>query len=372
MLRNRSVTKMCFCVLFICLCGGCAQDDPIKIGFVGGLTGRISDLGIDGRDGAKLAVDLINQSGGINGKQVMLVIKDDGQDPETAVRVDQELINEKVVAIIGHMTSSMSMSVLETINAAQMLMISPTTSTDYLTGQDDHFVRVYPSAAYSATLLAEHVFKEMGHKHVLGVYDLSNKAYSESYFLSFKTVFEQLGGTVKGLTFQSSNSLHFMELAERIQEQKSECVFIIASAMDTGMLVQQFPKLGMGPSIVVGEWSVTDDLLKYGAQAVNGIRFFHTFDRHNTNDAYVLFKKNFVAMFGHEPGFAAVHAYDSASALFTALKKNPAPKLLKKTILEIGTFQGLQGELHIDRYGDATQEFFLMTIKDNKFQLMAK
>ncbi|MBW1797231.1 MAG: ABC transporter substrate-binding protein, partial [Deltaproteobacteria bacterium] len=95
---------------------GCENKKPVKVGFVGGLTGRLSYLGTAGRNGVILAVEEINEAGGINGRPVELITRDDGHDPKVAVKVDRELIGEGVVAIIGHMTSSMSMAALPLIN----------------------------------------------------------------------------------------------------------------------------------------------------------------------------------------------------------------------------------------------------------------
>ncbi len=104
---------------------GCEKkENPIKVGFVGGLTGRLSDLGTAGRNGVILAVEEINSRGGINGRPVELITKDDKQDPELSLRVDRELVDEGVAAIIGHMTSVMSMAVLPFINEEKILMIS--------------------------------------------------------------------------------------------------------------------------------------------------------------------------------------------------------------------------------------------------------
>jgi branched-chain amino acid transport system substrate-binding protein len=75
---------------------GCEKKkEPIKVGFVGGLTGRLSDLGSGGRNGVMLAVEEINNAGGISGRPVELITKDDKQDPEVAVKVDKELIDER-------------------------------------------------------------------------------------------------------------------------------------------------------------------------------------------------------------------------------------------------------------------------------------
>ena len=70
----------CACLLL----SSCGEEPALKIGFVGGLTGRVADLGVAGRDAAILAVEEINASGGIDGRKVHLLVKDDKQDAETA------------------------------------------------------------------------------------------------------------------------------------------------------------------------------------------------------------------------------------------------------------------------------------------------
>ncbi len=101
----------------ILLCGlwACTSRQPLKIGFVGGLTGRTSQLGILARNGVELAVEEANRAGGVRGRLLKLLIRDDQNDHATAVRVDRELMDEGVLAIIGHVTSSMAEAALEAI-----------------------------------------------------------------------------------------------------------------------------------------------------------------------------------------------------------------------------------------------------------------
>lgn len=89
---------------------GCEPPEPIRIGFVGGTSGRVADLGIAGRDAVLLAVELRNQSGGVAGRKVKLLIKDDQQSPEVARRAVRDLIEQGVVAIVGPMTSAMAIA----------------------------------------------------------------------------------------------------------------------------------------------------------------------------------------------------------------------------------------------------------------------
>ena len=113
---------------------GCEPLEPIRIGFVGGTSGRVADLGIAGRDAVLLAVELRNQSGGVAGRKVKLLIKDDQQSPELARRAVRDLIEQGVVAIVGPMTSAMAIAVVPIANEAKVLLMSPTATTDDLTG----------------------------------------------------------------------------------------------------------------------------------------------------------------------------------------------------------------------------------------------
>jgi len=134
------------------------KSDPIRIGFVGGSSGRVADLGISGRDGAILAVEQQNLAGGINGREIRLIIRDDQHNPETAAKVDNELIDEGVLAIIGHMTSDMSMVGVKVANERGVLMLSPTTATDELSGMDDNFFRINASISVLSRQLARNVY----------------------------------------------------------------------------------------------------------------------------------------------------------------------------------------------------------------------
>ncbi|MDC7241133.1 MAG: ABC transporter substrate-binding protein, partial [Spirochaetales bacterium] len=77
----------------ILLIAGCSRE-PVKVGFISGLSGGNSDLGEAGRNGAMMAVEEINETGGIDGQGVSLLIRDDGNDTEKAAAAAQELADE--------------------------------------------------------------------------------------------------------------------------------------------------------------------------------------------------------------------------------------------------------------------------------------
>ena len=112
----------CAGLLFLLL--SCSAGEPVTIGFVGGMSGRVADLGINGRNGVLLAVKERNRNGGINGRPVKLLVMDDKQDKETAIQMVRSLLDQKVSAIIGHMTSSMSVVTVPLANDQRRLYLA--------------------------------------------------------------------------------------------------------------------------------------------------------------------------------------------------------------------------------------------------------
>jgi branched-chain amino acid transport system substrate-binding protein len=85
--------------------------DPIKIGLSGPYTGGSSPMGVSMRDGVRLAASEINAKGGVLGRQIELVERDDEAKNERGVQVSQELISkEKVVATVGYINTGVSLA----------------------------------------------------------------------------------------------------------------------------------------------------------------------------------------------------------------------------------------------------------------------
>ena len=103
------LTAACLATLLLIACG---PQEPIRIGFIGELTGNSADLGEAGRNGAMLAIEQANQSGGINGRPIELLARDTGSTPATAISSAKELLDARVVAVIGTMTSGMTSALL--------------------------------------------------------------------------------------------------------------------------------------------------------------------------------------------------------------------------------------------------------------------
>ncbi len=343
-------------------------EEPIRLGFVGGLTGRVADLGVAGRDGALLAVEEQSASGGVQGRLVELVVGDDAQDASLAASALHRVLDAKAVAVVGNMTSSMSVVSAPIANERHVLLMSPTTSTNSLTGKDDWFFRVYPASSAAGESLAEELVNKRSLRAFCVAYDVSNRAYTEDLLRVFSAEVVERGGNVLGtVPFESAQGPRFTDLARSMMGEAADCYLILANSMDTAMLCQQLRKLGDRRPVAAGEWSASEELIQYGGQAVEGLILKHTFDRDSQAPAYLRFREAFVARFGYAPGFAAAHSYDATRILLEALSKNADPSRLRETILGIGTFEGLQRSITFDSFGDVRRLQFSATVSEGRF-----
>lgn len=344
------------------------EKPPIRIGFSGGITGRYSDLGVSGRNGVMLAVEEINRAGGIQGRQVELIIRDDRQNPEAAIKADEDLIRQNVVAIIGHMTSAMTMAVMPLINREQVLLISPTTSTSTLTGINDWFFRTAGENEPLAQGLAEYLIQKAAIQKMAVMFDSSNRAYSETYIKSFRSRFAELGGRLTLVaSFSSGNDPLRDIISQNLLQPPTDGVLIIAGGLDAALICQQIRKQHPTIPVAATGWSMTGDFLEHGGPAVEGTLFMDYFDWSSKRPSFLQFQKAYRERFGMEPNFSAVYAYDTAQVLFQSLSQNSDPKALRKTITDIGHFSGVMQDFDIDAFGDAHRHPFLITASNGRF-----
>lgn len=350
------------------LLAACGPQEPLRLGFLGGVSGRVADLGIGGRNGAALAIDLRNKVGGIDGRMVELVVEDDRQDPEVARQAVTRLIERKVEAIIGPMTSAVAMAVVPLVNEAKMTMISPTVTTPRLSGLDDYFLRVIAPTTDYARKGAEYHFIYQGQRRVAAAYDTRNAAYTESWLADYREAFNAFGGEIVTTEpYASGDDTDFSAIAERLLAQKPDAVLIIANSVDTAMLAQQLHKRDPAIHISAAEWAATERLTELGGKAIEGLAIAQFLDRDSKAPAYVAFRDAYVERFALEPGFAGITAFDATNVALDALAARKKGQTLKQVILDRRVFPGAQAEIRFDPTGDAMRDTYMTVIRNGKF-----
>jgi branched-chain amino acid transport system substrate-binding protein len=349
----------------------CAKQ-PLKIGFVGGLTGRTADLGVAGRDGALLALEQANAAGGVGGRQVELLTADDQQNPATAAAAFQRLRDAGVAAMVGPMTSAMAMVMVPLANAAGLTMISPTVTTSALTGKDDHFFRVISSTREYAQTSARFHAQRSKLSRVAAVLDLSNAAYTERWLDDFDAEFRKLGGQViarEGYTFQPG--MGFAELTQRALAKQPDGLLLLTGAVDAAQLMQQLRKLQPTLPVMTAEWAATEQLLELAGGAAEGVVAAQFLDRNNTSPSYQQFRLAYRQRFGNPSGFADLAGFDAMRVALQALAVQRSGESLKQTLLRVRRFDGAQQVVTFDDTGDAVRQTYITVVRQGRYEVLA-
>jgi branched-chain amino acid transport system substrate-binding protein len=363
------------CLLLValagCLLSSCQEHEPVRIGFLGELTGRTAGLGTSGRNGFLLAIEQANAAGGILGRPIEPVIRDIRLDQQAAVEATSALIAERVVAIIGPMTSQMAMAVVPEVNRAKVPMISPTVSTNQLSALDDYFLRGYSSNAQAAGLLADYLAGQAQLMHTALIYDLANRAYTEDWLKIFRRRYEALGGTVvAAIPFEGGGDTLFSELVEQLLAAHPAGIVLLANAIDSAMLCQQLAKRAASVPLFATGWSYSDDLLHFGGQTVEGLTLVQSANLESAHAEGQAFREAYRQRYQEAPGFPALHAYDVTRALLAALATGASDgESLRRALLDLPVTIGAQGPLAFDYFGDLRQpDLHLVRIHQGRFQ----
>ena len=352
--------------LLLCAC----EKPPIRIGFSGTLTGPYADLGVHGRNGVQLALEEINQKGGVAGRRLELVIRDDKGSSDGAIQADRELIQAKVAAIIGHMTSAQSVAALPLIQQAEMVLLSPTTSTPELSGIKDFFFRVQPATDKVAMALARHAVLEKGFLHLGTVRDLRNKAFSEPFHHFFMKEFQALCGTLHlEKTISPAETPDWEGLARELSQIKPQALLVILSARDAAALAQTLHARNLSLPLLSSNWAMTEDLLTAGGKTVETVIFAaHTF-RENPSPQYQMFLQRYFDRFGHLPSFAAEYAYDAMHILALALEKTRGKREgLPQALTHTQDYPGLHWPISLDAFGDTLSPIYILEVQEGRFE----
>lgn len=364
---NAWMRWVCLPALAFWALAGCGPQEPIRIGLMAGLSDKGSDFGESVRNGVILAIEHQNQAGGIHGRPIELIVRDDGQDPDLAIRAARELIALKPEIVIGPVTSTMAKIVIPMMNEAGLTAISPTVASTDFKGLDDAFFRVNRTTAEAAEHHAG-VLYQRGARRVGLVYDIANRPYSETWLKAFTQRFEALGGTVSGsVSFDSIGAPTYADLIQKLQRQHPDALLFIASTLDTARLCQQARRIAPDLPLSSTEWAASGELLaEMGGSAVDGLLIAHAYNRDDPNLPYQNFKHAFKARFQREFGSFSLLAYDTANVVFTALKKRQPGESMKQALLRYGPYQGLQQEIRFDDFGDTTRQVFFTEIRNGQ------
>lgn len=344
----------------------CDQSGPIKIGFIAGLSGAGSDAGTASLNALKLAAQQVNNAGGIDGRMVEVIPRDDEKSPEIAQTHVREFKELGVDAIVGPITSSIAMGMLPSINELGVVTISPTASAADFAGYRDNLFRMNTTTRENARAYARRNI-EQGHNRVAIALDGQNQAFTDSWYREYLLEFDGLDGRVVSKVWINTDENTHAEAAETLLESNPDAIVLITNSTDSAEMAKEIRKLSENVPLAAAEWAGSEALIDQGGDAVEGMVLVQAYDRYDTNPRFTQFIADYNEMFDNQPGYTSVLTYDAATVLFEALRTKHPDQSLANALTNLPPQMGLHQELQFDQFGDGNRAIYFVEIRDGKF-----
>jgi branched-chain amino acid transport system substrate-binding protein len=359
-----------------CKPGGADQGPVIRIGSVAPLTGEIAHLGKDNENGARMAVDDINAAGGVKlgdkTYRLELLGEDDKADPREGTLAAQKLVDEGVVAVVGHLNSGTSIPASRIYADANVVQISPSSTNPKYTLQGFKTTyRVLANDNQQGAVLANFAAGEMKVKRVAIVDDRTQ--YGQGLADVFERVIKDKGVDVIDREFTTNKATDFNAILTKIRSMKPDLVMFGGMDSVAAPLAKQMKELGMKSQLLAGDGTCDPSFISIAGDASGALTCTmagRAIEKMPKGDD---FSKRYKAKFGTEVKLYSPYSYDAVYAIVDALKRAGRPD--RQALVEAmpkTNFEGLTGHIEFDEHGDLKNgEISVYTVRDDKLNLLA-
>ncbi len=361
--------------------GGEKKADTIKVGANLEMTGGSASYGISSKNAIELAFKEINEKGGINGKQLELVVADNKSEAAEATNAMQKLVSQdNVVAVIGPNLSSSVIAASAINNSAKVLDIAPMATNPYVTvdqasGKTKDFnYRTCFIDPFQGTVMAKFATAELGVGNAAILIDNSSD-YAKGLAQFFKENFVKEGGAVTAEESYLQKDTDFKATLTKIKATNPDFLYVPGYYQEVGLIVKQARELGMNMPIAGGDgWDSAKMPEIAGAAALNNTYFSSLYSPEDSSDI----NKNFVAAYekayGQKPDVFAALSYDSALLVAEAIKNagSTEPAKISEAMAKINGFSGVSGSVTFDDKHNPVKSAVILEYKDGAQSLKTK
>lgn len=347
----------------------CKNEESIKIGFIGDLTGAGAPLCIAGRNGVEMAISEINESGGIKGRSLELLSISHGGSKDRAYSGVKELVGSGVSMVVGPFYSSIAQAVIASSLESDMLIISPTVATDQLSGIDDNFLRVISPASRQGFDIANNIIAN-GNKKVLTILDEHNKTFTHAVLNGLQEILNSTDIVQDELYL--TGTLDVESVVSYIKLMEPEVIFFITDGNYAGKISKSLKEANIEATLYGATWTKATKVIEHGGDAVEGMIFVDYFKSHNPTFRELEFEKNYKDSYGTLPNVASYNSYDAVYLYKRAVEDSKTLKStdIKLSILNMEEVEGITDIFSFDMFGDVKRKSSLYIVRNGEIVLL--
>jgi len=301
--------------------------DEIRIGTIQDLSGPLAGFGKQSRNGMQLAVDEINEQGGINGRKLKLYVEDSGYDPKKAVLAAQKLVNQdKIFIMAGHIGTAQNMAAMPVQFEKNVVNFMPITAAREMYEPLNRLKYSFAATYYDQIRIAlPKVIKDKGAKRVCTIYQ------DDEFGLEVQRGAEAgLKAANMELVEKTSFKRGATDFSSQVAKMKAaNCDLVVLGTIirETIGTVGEARKTGFNPTFLGSSAAYTDLIHKLGGKAMDGIYATMTVQNPYTDEQSqpIRFWANkYKTKFNEDPTVFSVYGYTIIQAFAKAAEKTGA------------------------------------------------
>ncbi|HHT9126710.1 MAG TPA: ABC transporter substrate-binding protein [Candidatus Brocadiia bacterium] len=343
------------------------EPDEIKIGAILPLTGDATLYGESPKKGIDLAVEQINNKGGIKGGKCIVIFEDSKAVPASGVAAFQKLVNvQKVSAIIGDAASSVTLAFAPLAEKNKVVVLSPLSSAPAITNAGDFIFRIVPSDLFGGKVAGYFAVEDQGWRKLAVLF--VNNDFGVGLKQVFSKEVESLGGTIVASEAYEQGATDFRTQLLKIKSAIPEAIFLIGYRESPQILIQA-KEIGLKTKFLGTGVLEDPNVIKVAKDAAEGIYFTQLQYDVTSNEPIVEnFVSEFIERYNSKPDIFAAYGYDAMSVLALAIERsNLTPESIRDQLYKIRNFKGVTGDISFDESGDVIQPMGIKTVKSGEF-----
>jgi len=378
---RRVVCLVCASLVLLALFSGCGKSgsdsNTIKIGVITSLTGSNAAFGQAHKNGYTVALQEINDAGGVLGKKVDIVWYDDQSKPDQAVQGVSKLVDQdKVPLILGAYSSESTRAIVPVVKQKQIPTIAPTATADNIMDSAAPWLfRICAGSGAYATTTLDFLKNNGDPKTIEVVYENTN--FGQSNNKSMTEAATKAGLTVSGNEAYQASSPDYKALLQRVKAKNPEAIYFASYLLDASTLMRQSEQVNLNPKyftsagtgFAAAEFPTPDKGAgKYAEYTFSVSQWLPTAKWAGSKD----FDDKFTKLTGSHPAYHAMEAYAALKVAAEAIKKagKAEPKAIRDAIASIDLPDTPFGPVKFDAKGQNHHPVLITQVQNGQYKVV--
>ena len=348
--------------------GSSGDEEPIYIGMINSITGSYADFGVGNKWSAERAVEEINASGGVAGRELILLFNDDEGDATVATTLAQKVVDdERILGLVGSFTTACS-TVIAEVAAGKLCQVSGSSSSTVYTDTSDWAFSIYGLIATESRFMCRYVVNKYLGNPTVGIF-YSDTDFSQSALTAFRDQAEKDGVTIVDAISYNPSEIDFSAVVTKMQLSNPEVLVLIGT--EGGININNQVS-SVGWDIMVCSYSKAANMIEQLGASAEGRIVLSRFEFNMNNAKEANFYNDYVAALGYEPLLQSASSYDAVYMYKQVIEEliaegAPLTRQAVRDKIEVISYDGLTGLITFDEGGMIERGCYIFQVENQEF-----